>query len=119
MFRYTTRSARAFSCSQALPAVRMGAAKWGRSVIALALIVLLSLVISACDSSSAQNTGNNTTNGGNGQSSFPTTAPALRVPTFSSSEQVAPTVKVLASVDPTLIVQFPLVPSGLKALFPN
>src|SRR2546421_664958 len=31
----------------------------------------------------------------------------------------APTVKVLASVDPTLIIQFPLVPSGIKTLFPN
>ena len=105
MFRYISRSARAFS----------GA----RPVIALVIIVLLSLLVSACNSSPAPTTGNNTTSGGNSQSSFPTTSPALRVPTFSSSEQVAPTVKVLASMDPTLIVQFPLVPSGLKTAFPN
>jgi hypothetical protein len=43
----------------------------------------------------------------------------LRTPSFGSGEQIAPTVKVLSSVDPTLIVQFPLVPSGIKALFPN
>jgi len=33
--------------------------------------------------------------------------------------QVASTVHVLDSLAPTLIVQFPLVPSGLKAAFPN
>jgi hypothetical protein len=43
----------------------------------------------------------------------------LRTPSFGSGEQIAPTVKVLASADPTLIVQFPLVPSGIKALFPH
>lgn len=96
-------------------------------VFALLVILLLGLLLSACDSGNTNNTTNNTTNTGNkatttttgSQQSFPTTPPALRTPTFSS-EQVAPTVKVLASVAPTLIVQFPLVPaSSIKSAFPN
>src|SRR6266487_2455088 len=91
-----------------------------RPGIILAVIMLLTLLISACDSTPAQKgqgTGTAATTGG--QPSFPTTAPALRVPSFGSAGQVAPTVKVLSSVDPTLIIQFPLVPSGIKSLFPK
>ncbi|MEO8973866.1 MAG: hypothetical protein ABI406_19945 [Ktedonobacteraceae bacterium] len=33
--------------------------------------------------------------------------------------QLAPTVRVLSSMPPTAIIQFPLVPSGIKARFPN
>jgi hypothetical protein len=51
--------------------------------------------------------------------SFPTTGPALRIPPFGTAGQVAPTVKVLASADPTLIVQFPLFPASIKTLFPD
>jgi hypothetical protein len=51
--------------------------------------------------------------------SFPTTPPPLRVPTFDTAGQSAPTVKVLSSVDPTLIVQFPLFPASIKSLFPK
>jgi len=43
----------------------------------------------------------------------------LRAPAFGSAGQVAPTVKVLASVDPSLIIQFPLTPASIKALFPK
>jgi len=50
---------------------------------------------------------------------FPQTPPPLRKPDFGSSEQIAPTVSVLSSLDPSLIIQFPLVPSGIKALFPQ
>src|SRR6266851_4979571 len=84
----------------------------------LAAIVLLSLLAGACAppggpaASSTPATNGTTSSGGPGPS-FPTTPPQLRTPTF------APTVQVLASVDPTLIIQFPLVPSGIKALFPN
>lgn len=91
-----------------------------RPGIVMAMIVLLTLLMSACDSTPAQNgqgTGTTTTSGG--QPTFPTTAPALRVPSFGSAGQVAPTVKVLSSMDPTLIIQFPLVPSGVKNLFPK
>jgi hypothetical protein len=93
-------------------------------VLALLLILLLGLLVSACDSGSTSNATSNTGNNGNtatggSQPGFPTTKPTLRTPTFSS-EQVAPTVKVLASVAPTLIVQFPLAPaSSIKSLFPN
>jgi hypothetical protein len=52
--------------------------------------------------------------------SFPTTPPTLRTPSFGSAGQVAPTVKVLASVAPTLIIQFPLFPAAsIKSKFPN
>ena len=91
---------------------------------ALIVIMLLGLLLSACDSgntnNAAGNTGNKaTTTTTGGQPGFPTTKPPLRTPSFSS-EQVAPTVKVLASVAPTLIVQFPLVPaSSIKSAFPN
>src|SRR5438874_6268542 len=103
MFRYISHSTRTYSRN--------------RPVIALVVIVLLGLLLAACDSSSSQNTQTKqTTSGGN---SFPTNAPSLRTPAFGSSGQVAPTVKVLASVDPTLIVQFPLFPASIKSLFPR
>ena len=108
MFKSVSYSARAFSAS--------------RPAIALVVIVLLSLLFSACDSGSTQNTqttGTTTTGGSISKPSFPTTPPPLRVPAFGSTGQVAPTVKVLASVDPTLIVQFPLFPASIKSLFPN
>src|SRR5437868_6374674 len=99
MLRYISHSTRAYSRS--------------RPVIALVVIVLLGLLLAACDSSSSQNTQpKQTTSGG---SSFPTKAPPLRTPAFGSPGQVAPTVKVLASVDPTLIVQFPLSPAIINA----
>jgi hypothetical protein len=93
----------------------------------VAIIALLCLFLSACTgpfgSSTPTTNGTGTTSGGGSsgtpQASFPTTPPALRTPTFSSGEQIAPTVKVLASVDPTLIVQFPLFPASIKALFPD
>jgi hypothetical protein len=91
-----------------------------RPGIVLVVIVLLSLLVSACDSSPAQNgAGAGTAATTGGQPSFPTTAPALRVPGFGSAGQVAPTVKVLSSVDPTLIIQFPLFPASVKSLFPK
>jgi hypothetical protein len=90
-------------------------------VIVLAGLMLLTILLSACTGPFASNsptpTGTTTTSGGT--SSFPATAPTLRTPGFGASGQVAPTVKVLASVDPTLIVQFPLLPASIKALFPD
>ena len=92
------------------------------NLTAIALILLLCLLISACtgpySSETPKASGTNTTTGGNNQPSFPKTPPPLRVPTFSQG-QVAPTVKVLSSVDPTLIVQFPLFPASIKSLFPD
>ena len=103
MLRYISHSTRTYSRN--------------RPVIALVVIVLLGSLLAACDSSSSQNTQTKqTTSGGN---SFPTNAPSLRTPAFGSPGQVAPTVKVLASVDPTLIVQFPLTPASIKSLFPK
>src|SRR6266851_2626180 len=78
---------------------RKGYSPLKRPASILAAIVLLSLLAGAC---------------------APPGGPAAsRTPTFATTGQEAPTVKVLASVDPTLIIQFPLVPSGIKALFPN
>lgn len=89
-----------------------------KSMLVCMILVLLSLLSSACENGSTQNTtttGTNTTSGGG----FPTALPPLRVPPFGQAGQVAPTVNVLASVSPTLIIQFPLVPASLKTLFPK
>ena len=83
-------------------------------------LLLLCLLLAACSADSPPTTNNSgtpaTTTGG---SSFPTTPLALRTPAFGQSGNEAPTVKVLASADPTLIVQFPLFPASIKPLFPN
>jgi hypothetical protein len=89
----------------------------------LTLLILFSLLLSACatDDPTTQtvNTGTVNTNTGGSTSSFPTTPLKLRTPDFGSTEQIAPTVKVFSSADPTLIIQFPLVPSGIKGKFPD
>lgn len=89
----------------------------------LLLLVLLSLLMSACSGAIgtplSSNNGATTATSSNALS-FPTTAPPLQTPKFSKGEQIAPTVKVLASVAPTLIIQFPLVPAAsIKAKFPD
>jgi hypothetical protein len=88
--------------------------------LAFILLTLLSLSLTACSlntpaPTTSQKSGNPTVT----QVNFPQTAPVLRTPTFGVAGQVAPTVKVLPSVDPTLIIQFPLFPSGIKAKFPQ
>lgn len=88
----------------------------------IAGILLLCFLLGACSTVPiAQPTGNTPTaaSNGGGSQTFPQTAPALRTPPFGSSEQIAPTVKVLSSLDPSLIIQFPLVPASIKALFPQ
>ncbi len=42
-----------------------------------------------------------------------------RLRAMARDGRLAPTVKVLDSLPPTTILQFPLVPSGIKALFPD
>ena len=85
----------------------------------LATVMLLGLLVSACTTSSTPSATNNGKPGTNtsGGPAFPTTPLALRTPSFGQQE--APTVKVLSSADPTVIVQFTLVPASIKALFPN
>ena len=91
------------------------------------LLCLLAMLVAACSlgtgspAATSDTTGNggNTTGGGVGQPSFPGTPLQLRSPSFGSAGQVAPTVKVLASADPTLIVQFPLFPASIKSKFPD
>jgi hypothetical protein len=84
-------------------------------------IMLLALFLSACSGpfSSGAPTPTSTTTQSSSALTFPATALALRTPAFGTSGQVAPTVKVLASADPSLIVQFPLVPVSIKSLFPH
>jgi hypothetical protein len=92
------------------------------NVTALVVLVLLGLLLSACTGqspSSPTTNGSTTAGGGGGNPGFPTTPLALRTPGFGSPGQVAPTVKVVASADPTLIVQFPLFPVSIKKLFPG
>ena len=98
------------------------ASKAPRFSVALLLMLLLGMLLAACDlpgSSSSATPTAGTTPASNSQPSFPTTPLTLRTPSFGTAGQIAPTVKVLASADPTLIIQFPLVPSNIKSLFPN
>ncbi len=93
-----------------------------RSILICSCLVLGSLLLSACASPLdilQKPTTANTPTTTNPAPGFPNTPLQLRAPTFANGEQAAPTVKVLASADPTLIVQFPLVPSGIKAKFPD
>ncbi len=87
-------------------------------------ILLLCLLFSACSTTPAPSITSTTptapgSSSGGPALTFPQTPPSVRTPNFGGSEQIAPTVKVLASLDPSLIIQFPLVPSGIKALFPQ
>jgi hypothetical protein len=85
-------------------------------------ILLLCLLVSACSGTPSAPTASKTPVGGTsggGQPTFPTSGPPLRTPNFGSSEQIASTVKVLASLNPSLIIQFPLVPASIKKLFPD
>lgn len=81
--------------------------------------VMLGVLLSTCASALPLTTNGTGTTRDNNQLSFPGTAPALRVPNFRSQGEIAPTVKVLASLPPTLIVQFPLFPSSIKNKFPQ
>lgn len=85
-------------------------------------LLLLVLFMSACAGpfGSSPASGNTpTSSGGSAAPVFPTTPPPLRTPAFGTQGQEAPTVKVLASVAPTLIIQFPLFPVSIKQLFPD
>jgi hypothetical protein len=92
-----------------------------RAARLLPAAMLLCLLLGACSGSPAAPTAGTTpaSSSSGGQPAFPQGAPQLRTPGFGSSEQIAPTVKVLASVDPSLIIQFPLVPASIKARFPD
>src|SRR5579872_5422236 len=92
-----------------------------RSALALVVFILLSILLGACDSPITTNTAQPTagTTAVSSQPVFPTTPLALRTPSYGTAGQVAPTVKVLSSADPTLIIQFPLFPVSIKALFPD
>jgi hypothetical protein len=95
-----------------------------RAMLTLILVALVSLIVSACSGGPTPNqvtsngSGTTTTTGGS-QPSFPTAPLTLRTPSFGSAGQMAPTVKVLASADPTLIIQFPLFPVSIKNKFPK
>ena len=93
-------------------------------------LLLLCLLLSACSTSqaaqptSAAPTAHSSNGSGSGSGGQPTlNAPATRIPartpSFGSSERIAPTVHVLASLAPSLIIQFPLVPASIKARFPK
>jgi hypothetical protein len=84
----------------------------------LPVVILLAVLVSACSTSGtppATSTGTPGTN--TGGPAFPTVPLALRTPSFGQQE--APSVKVLSSANPTLIVQFTLVPASIKPFFPN
>jgi hypothetical protein len=84
----------------------------------LPIVMLLGMLVSACSTSSTPPTTSTGTPGTNtGGPAFPTTPLSLRTPSFGQQE--APTVKILSSADPTLIVQFTLIPASIKPFFPN
>jgi hypothetical protein len=91
---------------------RISSIKWWS-----AALLMIALLVSACQTASppaATGTGTTTTTGG---SAFPTTPLTLRTPSFGNQE--ASTVKILASADPSQIIQFPLFPVSIKPLFPH
>ncbi|MBE3558639.1 MAG: hypothetical protein IMW89_05355 [Ktedonobacteraceae bacterium] len=98
--------------------------RWPPRAIISTMLLLLSLLLAGCatgPTGDAQNplAGASTTGGSGSTPTFPTTPLDLRVPSFGSAGKVAPTVKVLASADPTLIIQFPLEPASIKSKYPN
>src|SRR5579883_977337 len=95
-----------------------------RRALRLLLGLLLLCLLSACSTLPEQPSTDVTptappSTGGGQVLTFPQTPPQLRTPAFGGSEQIAPTVKVLASVAPSLLIQFPLTPVSIKALFPK
>lgn len=99
-----------------------GIARGCTTLLALVVLLLLSACAgtpSAIQATTPQATSASSGNASTSGSSFPTTPLQLRTPTFGDAGQIAPTVKVLSSADPTLIIQFPLVPSGIKQKFPD
>ena len=85
----------------------------------LATVMLLGLLVSACSTSNTLLPTNNssTPKANTGGPASQTTQLTLRTPSFGQQE--ASTVKVLSSADPTVILQFSLVPASIKPLFPN
>lgn len=97
-----------------MSSTRVFKAKW-----LLPIVMLLGMLVSACSTGStppATSTSSPGTNTGGGPA-FPTTQLALRTPSFGQQE--APTVKLLSSADPTVILQFTLTPASIKPLFPT
>lgn len=86
-------------------------------------IFLLCLLLGACSTGpiapAPGTTPQPSSSTGGGAPTFPQIPPPLRTPKLSDSEQIAPSVKLLASLDPSLVIQFPLVPSSIKARFPQ
>ena len=81
----------------------------------LAMLLLLTVQVNAATNASIQATAhsNHTLN------QVPYNAKVHYARQMLHDGHLAPTVHVLNSLPPTLILQFPLVPSGIKASFPN
>ncbi len=92
---------------------RLAQPSWGWPAV-----LLLCLLLGACSTTSGQ-TSTATPTATSGSGGYPSTTSTLRTPQLSTSEQTAPSVKVLASLAPTVLIQFPLVPSGIKSKFPD
>jgi hypothetical protein len=81
----------------------------------LALLFVASLQASAAPASPARMAVQHTTSA----NAAPFNAQAEQLRQLVREGKLAPTVHVLSSLPPTTIIQFPLVPSGIKAAFPN
>src|SRR5947209_19736904 len=93
----------------------------GYMLVAMSLLLLVFFMSACAGPFGGSPSGGNTptSSGGRSTAAFPTTPPALPTPAFGTQGQEAPTVKVLASVAPTLIIQFQLFPATIKPLFPD
>ncbi|MFL5657977.1 MAG: hypothetical protein ACJ8CB_27825, partial [Ktedonobacteraceae bacterium] len=79
----------------------------------LAMLLLLTVQVNAATNASIQATAHSN------HTHVPYNAKVHYARQMLHDGHLAPTVHVLNSLPPTLILQFPLVPSGIKASFPN
>jgi len=89
----------------------------GSSLLLVILVVLLSVTMQASAATNAPLEHHNRANAAANQVPFNSDVQRLRQ--MVRDGQLAPTVDVLDTFPGTTILQFPLVPSGIKASFPN
>lgn len=90
---------------------------WLLSGLLIPCLLLTACTVNGYGSGSATPTPQSSTGGG--QPVFPTSPAVLSNPKLSTTEQIAPSVKVLSSIAPTLIIQFPLFPASIKSKYPD
>lgn len=102
-----------------LQRIRSGMQKYMRGLFLASLFLLLFLLLSSIPYSTVAAATLVPGKQGDNQHQLTSAAPHLQGSTQAGKRQLAATVHVLASLPPTTIVQFPLVPSGIKQKFPT